>query len=71
MDKKRPTNFFIRKPSQLFDLKDKNTSLQAKIIQDKEKSNWLKLENRKLNTRLEKLINVACIQFEEMEKKIR
>ena len=61
MDKKEPINFFIKKPSQPLNLEDKNTSLQAKITQDKEKSNWLKSENKKLNARLEKSMNAACI----------
>ena len=32
IDKKKPINLFIRKPSQLFNLEDKNASLQVKII---------------------------------------
>ena len=64
-------NLFIRKSSQLFNLKNKNAILWAKITQDKEESNWLKSENKKLNARLEKSINAACIQSEEMEEEIR
>ena len=71
IDKKEPINLFIKKSNQFFNLEDKNDSLQAKITQDKKESNWLKLENKKLNTRLEKSINVACIQSEEMEEEIQ
>ena len=63
-------NFFIKKPSQLFNLEDKNTSLQAKITQDKEESNRLKAENKKFNARLEELMNAACIQSEKIEEEI-
>ena len=71
IDKKKPINLFITKPSQLFNLKNKNASLRAKITQDKEESNWLKLENRKLNARLRESMNVVYIQSEEIEKEIR
>ena len=64
-------NLFIRKLSQPFNLKDKNASLQTKVTQNKNESNRLKAENRKLNARLEKSMNAACIQSEEMEEKIR
>ena len=64
-------NLFIEKTSQLFNLKDKNASLWVKITQDKEKSNWLKSKNRKLNARLKKSMNAACIQSEKMEEEIR
>ena len=62
-------NFFIRKHSQLFNLKNKNTSLQAKVTQDTEKFDWLKLEMKKLYARLDDLINAAIIQSKKIEEK--
>ena len=71
MGKKKPMNFFIRKYSQFFNLKDKNTNLRTKVTQDKKEPNWLKLKNRKLYARLEESMNAACIQSEEIKKEIR
>ena len=66
-----PMNLFIRKPIQPFNLEDENASLRAKVTQDKEESDKLKAENKKLNARLEESMNAACIQSEEMEEEIR
>ena len=71
MDEKKSINIFIKKPSQPFNLENKNASLQAKVTQDKEKSDWLKSENKKLNTRLKESMNAACIQSEKMEEEIK
>ena len=71
IDKKKLMNMFIKKPSQLFNLEDENTSLWVKITQDKEESSWLKLENRKLNARLKESMNAACVQSEKMEEEIK
>ena len=71
IDKKEPMNLFIRKSNQLFNLEDKNASLRAEVTQDKKESNRLKVENRKLNARLEESMNAACIQSEKMKEKIR
>ena len=70
IDKKRSMNFFIKK-LQFFNLKNKNASLRAKVIQDKEKSDWLKSENRKLYARLKDSINAACIQSQKIEREIK
>ena len=70
IDEKKLTNFFIKKPSQLFNLKDKNASLQAKITKDKKESNWLKLEMKKFYARLKDSMNAASIQSKKMEKEI-
>ena len=64
-------NLFNKKSSQLFILEDENASLQAKVTQDKEESNWLKSENRKLNARLKESMNAVCIQSEEIKEEIR
>ena len=40
----KPTDFFDRKSIHFFNLEDKNANLQVKVMQDKKKSNWLKVE---------------------------
>ena len=61
IDKKKSTSFFIKKPSLFFNLKDKNISLQAKIIQNKKKFNQLKSKMRKLYAGLEDSMNAVSI----------
>ena len=70
INEKRLTNFFIKKPSQSFNLKNENAGLWAKIIQDKEESIWLKVKLRKLYAKTKDLMNSASIQSEKIEEKI-